>query len=112
MSGLPAMSLEDFAQEIFPIFGIADFEERFSSHYIDDHYYVGQRENLKVKVMLTDDEEHEDLPFWIQLERIDLGSEPETDFVEPLVKDELLPRGYSVARIEKFGLKDEERINY
>ena len=68
LSGFPSSTLEDVARNVFAAFGIWEFEERFNSHYVDDHYFVGHHEDITVKVMLTDDEEHADLPFWIHLE--------------------------------------------
>jgi hypothetical protein len=112
MNRVPGKSIVDAAQEIFGNFGIDKFEERFSCHYVDDHYYIGSSGHLTVKVMLNDDEDHADLPIWVHIESNDAGPWLELQFVEPLVKDKLLTAGYSVARIEKFGLKGEKRIEY
>jgi hypothetical protein len=112
MKRVPEESLEEVAHEVFALFGIGKFEERFSSHYVDDRYFVGQSNDLTVKVMLTDDGAHADLPLWIHLEPSGTTPESALQFIELLVKEKLLPRGYSVARLEEFGLTGEKRIDY
>jgi hypothetical protein len=112
MNMVPASSIEKVAEEIFEVFDIAEFEERFSSHYVDEHYFVGRSDKFVLKVMLTDDDEYSDLPFWAHFERVSPIPELDIQFVENVVKEKLLPRGYKVARLERFGLKGEERIDY
>jgi hypothetical protein len=105
-------SLTTIADKLFSIIHINDFKERFSAHYVDEHYYVGENQNMEVKVMLSDDLGNLDLPFWLSLSTIDEEVDLDVDEIYKLIHSELIPSGFRVARMEKFGQIGEQRIDY
>ena len=112
MSSTSEETLDTFAQKIFKLLIIENYEERFSSHYVDDHYFLGTNADVKFHVMLSDDEDYSDLPFWLELSIVNLESELNEEDVNNLVHNKLLTSGFNVARIDNFGQIGEIRKDY
>ena len=112
MASVPDETITTLAAKIFPLFGVTSYEERFGSHYVEERYFFGGNDQVEVKVMLSDDQDHSDRPFWVRLsargEVVDLGDQ----LIDQLIQEKLLPSGLRVARIDKFGQIGEKRIDY
>lgn len=104
-------TLEAFAKNFFALVGINAYQERDSVHYVDEHYFVGVAGSVKFKVMLHDDEEHADLPFWVA---IDSASQDPWSFdLQSFVSSLLIPKGWKVAEIRNFGrVAIEQRLDF
>ncbi|MBC3873383.1 hypothetical protein [Undibacterium flavidum] len=61
------LDLRSFSSQVFEIFGIADFEERESSHYVDGHYFRSKADDLQIKVTFTDDSDLDGYRFWLPI---------------------------------------------
>ena len=92
--------------------GIMVFEERESDNYADGRYYIFQHNGLNCTLALADDDFCLDLPYWVSVSADQMAIIEIEARVESLVKDQLLPAGFRVARIENFGLVDQVRIDY
>jgi hypothetical protein len=107
---LNGATLDSFAQAFFAAADVNDSEQRQSIHYGEERYFKGKKGGLVFKVMLSDDEDHLDLPFWVNIEvseRTDLPFE-----IEAFVRERLLSSGFKVARLINFGRPDEERCDF
>jgi hypothetical protein len=62
-----ALDLQSFSSQVFAIFGIANFEERESSHYVDGHYFRSKTDDLQIKVTFTDDSDLDGYRFWLPI---------------------------------------------
>ncbi|QWT22173.1 hypothetical protein KPL74_09210 [Bacillus sp. NP157] len=100
------------AAKVFPLLGVTSYEERSGSHYVEERYFIGGTDQIEVKVMVSDDRDHSDRPFWIRITGrrncVDLSDA----LIEKWVREKLLPAGLSLARIDKFGQVGEERVDY
>lgn len=106
-------TLSQFAAVIADVLEIAEFEQRESSNYIDEIYFRGRSGKIEIEAALTDDVDHEDLPYWLYLSSSEISEAKIIEFIDLKVIDELLPLGFEAARIESFGLLNKERrINY
>ena len=104
--------LRPFAKMFFDAVGIKDGVERESSNYVDGYYLKGSLDGLNFTVSLTDDDAHEDLPYWVQV-AADMA-EPDLLLaaVEQIVRQLALPAGFRFARIVNYGKRGEQRIDY
>jgi hypothetical protein len=105
------VSLDEFANLFFEITAVKSSQERESSHYFGGRYFIGSNGSTTYKIMLTDDEDHRDLPFWVRL------SAPNAETLADNTVDELAlsyvhKYGLNVARVENFGMIDEKRFDY
>lgn len=60
--------LEDFARRLFSRLGVARFEERESSNYVDEHYFRSCAVGIEVTVALADTRGLEGYRFWVALD--------------------------------------------
>ena len=112
LSSVPEETLDTLAKKIFSIVEIDDYEERLSSNYVDERYFVGRTAGIEFKVMLSDDTENLDLPFWVRLSAVERVAELNENEMNDFVFTNLLPAGFRVARIENFGQVSERRVDY
>lgn len=61
------LDLQSFSSKAFAIFGITNFEERESSHYVDGHYFRSKDDDLQIKVTFTDDSDLDGYRFWLPI---------------------------------------------
>jgi hypothetical protein len=111
VSAIPEMNFDSLAKKIFFLLQVDNYEERSSIHYVEERYYVGRTASLEVKVMLSDDADSSDLPYWIRLSAIGQEDLEEAE-IDNLVHASFLPFGLRVARMENFGQVSEVRIDY
>lgn len=111
MSAITEMSLNSLAEKIFPLIHVDSYEERSNIHYVGERYFVGRTASVEVKVMLSDDSDNSDLPYWVRLSAIGREELEEAEIVN-LVRASFLPAGFRVAKIENFGQSTEVRIDY
>ena len=104
--------LSEVAQKIFYLLGIPSFEERDSENYFGGSYFLGRNQFGDVKVMLTSDAEHMDLPFWLRLEAWGDATGFDDSFVDEVVRSKLIASGFRVALVQNLGLLTEKRIDY
>lgn len=105
-------NLDSLAVKFFSIVHVNNFEERSSTHYVDERYFIGRNGNMEFKVMLSDDADNADLPFWVRLSVVDRDEDLKETEIHNLVHASLLPSGFRVARMENFGQVGEQRIDY
>jgi len=91
---------------------VSGFEERESSNFVGGHYFKGSDDLFEFTVCLSDEVDHEDLPYWVQVsERLPMA-DGFTDVVDRFVKEKLVPAGFRSARMNNLGKLDEERTDY
>ncbi|SDJ82350.1 hypothetical protein [Variovorax sp. OV700] len=90
-------NLASFAVSFFDAIGIEVRQERESENYTGGTYYVGSGEGLKVNISISDDPQHEAMPYWIVVSTDDALA------LEDRIRERLLPRGFQVARVMNFG---------
>lgn len=112
LSSTPEETLDSLAEKIFSMVSVKNFEERSNSHYVDGRYFIGRTEKVELKVMLSDDSDYLDLPFWVRLSAIDRDAGLGESEIHEFVYVSLIPAGFRVARIENFGQVSEQRIDY
>ena len=61
------LSLRAFAHILFPLIGINRYEERDSSHYVDDKYLCSVDSDLEVTACYTADSDLSAYRFWIPI---------------------------------------------
>ena len=105
-------SVEAFAAELFHILGVENYEERESINYEDESYFIVKIKDMTLKVSLSGDDEHSDLPCWIQFYSDTLCLSKLAAIVDDAVHGGMLPGGFRVARMFNFGRKDEQRVDY
>jgi len=107
-----ATDLDSFVTAFFPAMGISKYEERESGSYVDGRYFKGASEHLTVIVSISDESDHEDLPFWVQVS----GDVPDVagliSEVDRTIRSQVIPAGFQFARMTNFGRRDEVRIDY
>ncbi|WP_208449273.1 hypothetical protein [Burkholderia ambifaria] len=105
------VGLKPFATALYGVLGIVDGEERESGNYVGGSYLKGSRDGIAFTIALSDEEAHEDLPYWIHI-----SADMEPDVLEAevsrLVRDMALQAGFHLARIINFGKRSEERVDY
>ena len=107
-----ADSVATFAKKLFTALGVEDQEARESSNYVGGQYFKGRRGNLLLTISLSDEEGHDDRPYWIHV-AVDLpNTESAPDVVDRMIREKALPAGFKMARIINFGKHNEERIDY
>jgi hypothetical protein len=111
MASVPEETIATLAAKIFPLFGVASYEQRFGSNYVEEHYFLGGTDQVEIKAMLSDDQDHSDRPFWVRLSARN-GVDLNDQLIEQLVREKFLPSGLRVARIDKFGQVGEQRFDY
>lgn len=102
--------LDSVARSFFAAAHVGDYVERESVHYVEDRYYKGALAGVTFKVMLSDDEDHSDLRFCVNIELVD-EAVPAFD-VDSFVRTQLIPAGFKVARLVNFGRTDERRLDF
>ncbi|GLR14010.1 hypothetical protein GCM10007907_28000 [Chitinimonas prasina] len=104
--------LDSFAKEFFSAVGVSSYEERESGNFPDGRYFRNLEGVLAFTISLSDEEDHEDLPFWIQVSA-DMSSLDElVSAVDSIVLEKAMPAGFCIARMINLGKKNEQRINY
>jgi hypothetical protein len=111
MSASAEMSLDSLAKKVFSLAQIDNYEERSSIHYVEERYYAGRTGSMEIKVMLSDDSDNSDLPYWVRLSAIGREDLEEAE-IDKLVRASFLPSGLRIARMENFGRVSEVRIDY
>lgn len=109
--GLPAHSLSEFAESVYAMFQISDFEERESSNYVDGFYFTAVSGTRIFKIMLSNSESHLDLPYWLRVSSIDESKPFSNEEIDAIGK-RLVQHGYKIARIVNPGQKGEQRFDY
>jgi hypothetical protein len=104
------VDLESFARSFFSAVHIDAYEERESIHYVEERYFKGEAGGVIFKVMLSDDEDHPDLPFWVNIENTHETDQPFD--IDALVQNRLLTSGFRVAQLINFGRTDEVRRDF
>lgn len=113
LSAYPSVNdLAHLSRRIEQVLDGVKFEERESSNYIDGRYYSGDYDNVRIVVALSDETDHDDLPFWIALSSNQMDEGSLVAFTNNIVEENLLPQGFKVARFASFGRVDEQRIDY
>lgn len=113
LSAYPSVNdLAHLSRQIEHALDGVEFEERESSNYIDGRYYSGNCDNVRIVVALSDETDHDDLPYWITLSSNEMDEGNLIAFANNIVKGNLLPYGFKVARFASFGRVDEQRIDY
>lgn len=105
-------SVGAFAKEVFCMLDAENYEERESVSYEGGSYFIAETKDVTIKVSLSGDDEHSDLPCWIQVYSNTLSLSELTDTVDGAVHGRMLPGGFQVARMFNFGRKDEQRVDY
>lgn len=101
-----AETLGAFAAAFFGALGVAVHEERESENYTGGSYFVGRNEDLELNIAISDDPQHRDMPYWIEV----LAAS--ASVIDAQVRDRLLSQGFRVARVFNFGEASERRALY
>jgi hypothetical protein len=105
-------NLKDFVTIFFDAINISAYEERHSSNYVDGHYFKGGSGPFVFTVAISDEEDHQGLPYWVQVRSEIANSDIFELEIDNMVKDKLLPLGFKVARVLNFGKVEEQRFDY
>lgn len=62
------LNLELFSNKVFGVLEIHEVQQRESSHYPQDTYYKGQKDNVIIRVSKEDTEDFEDWDYWVVVE--------------------------------------------
>lgn len=107
-----ADNVATFANKFFTVLGVENQQAHESSNYADGTYFKGNKGNLSVTISLSDEEGHEDRPYWIHI-AIELSDkEKACDIVDRMIREKALPAGFRIARMVDFGKRKEQRIDY
>lgn len=104
--------LTSFAKAFCSAANLSEYEERESSNYVGDIYSCAVSGDLKFTMSFSDEQDHRDLPYWIQVSTNAMEQQDLIDFIDQLVRNGLQPAGFHVARVTHLGRKDEHRIDY
>ena len=105
--------LDSFAKAFFEAIGIFEYEERESSNYIDEHYFIGSDGALSVQICIYDVEGYEDMPYWVTIDADMAKLEDLVDLVDQIVRKKAMPMGFRFARMINIGrIEGENRIDY
>ena len=103
---------DSFAREFFLVIGVSEYGERESSNFVDGRYFKGTNNNLDFTISRSDEEEHADLPYWVQIAADMLTAEALVEVVDSIIRNKTVPAGFHFARMVNFGRRDEQRIDY
>lgn len=106
------VELRLFAKTFFEALGVNDGEERESDNYIDGCYLKGSLGGMIFSVAISDENAHEDVPYWIHISADVVTLDALEDAVSQLIRDKVLPMGFQLARIVNLGARGEQRIDY
>lgn len=112
MNASGVTSLDAFAVLFFELLGIEKFQERESSHYIDGRYFIAAHDGWSYQVMLSDDEYHKDLPFWVGISCKRASDVIDRSALDALAWKLVKQHGFKVALIDNFGQTSEVRADY
>ena len=105
--------LDVFVNTFFSALGLVEYDERNSSNYIDERYFIGEYDNISYTISMSDEVDNEDLPFWINVSTDDVKKMNMLfDIVDNNIKTKILPAGFYIARFINFEFKDRIRIDY
>lgn len=105
-------ALDEFAPRFFEALGVIAYEERESSNYIGGRYFKGKSDAEFIVTASLADEEHADLPIWVQIFSDSLNEQSLRSIVDGLVQAKALSSGFTCARMINFGRIDEKRVDY
>jgi hypothetical protein len=106
------LDLDSFVTAFSAAIGGSSFSERESGNYVGGRYYKGVDGGLTFTISLSDEEDHTDLPYWIQIAADVSTSEALVGAVDRIVREKALPAGFRFARMVNLGKRDERRIDY
>lgn len=104
--------LRRFAEIFFQKIGIKEYEERSSSNYTGELYYTGRNKYLSCEIFLSDEKDHVDMAYYIQITSDTPDEESLATTVGDVVHTKLLPAGFHVVRVINLGKAGEKRIEY
>lgn len=104
--------LDIFAEKFFDAFDALVFEERESINYGDGRYFKGRNGDLIFTVSLSEEEDHADLPYRVQVASETIDKDTLLSTVNNVVHAKILPAGFRFARVINFGKHDEQRLDY
>jgi hypothetical protein len=108
-------TLDTFAEQIFCLFNIRDYEMRDSSNYVEERYFRGNAFGIVLEIALADDTQFNDFDFWLTLEKDIKVWVPDKAFLESvadLIARLLTLDGYRVAIDPDCTQKDGPRLIY
>lgn len=101
-------SLEAVAEFVYKTLGVARYQMRESSNYINGYYFKGMLGNTEVAVQFSDEADCEEMPYWISI-----FDEAETDaHIKSLVdffSKDVLPMDFRLVYVENMGYVDGEK---
>ena len=106
------VGLRPFAKSFFDALGVNDGEERENGNYVEGYYLKGSLGSMTFSVAISDEDAHEDVPYWIHISADMVISDALEDAVSQLIRNKVLPMGFQLARIVNFGKRGEQRIDY
>jgi len=106
------VGLRAFAKSFFDALGVNDGEARESGNYVEGYYFKGSLGSMTFSVAISDEDAHEDLPYWIHISAGLVTSDALEDAVSQLVRDKVLPMGFQLVHIVDFGKHGGQRIDY
>ncbi len=104
-------TLPEFAAAFFAAMNINNFQERESENYCDGHYFTGKVGEISFVVAISDEEDNQDLDYWIQASSKFLDDENLIRVVNDAMKNILMPLGMKAARMRNCGKVNEVRID-
>ncbi len=107
-----ANDLAHLSRKVGEALGGLDLEERESSNYVDGRYFAGSIENIRIVLALSDETDHDDLPYWLALSSNEMPEVEIIAFADMISEEKLLPNGFCVSRFVYFARQDEQRIDY
>jgi len=109
-----AQDLPAAATAAYRALGVTQFDERESSNYVDGRYFLAKQGQLNLEIALSDDEDADDLRFWLSIEgELEGSSELEFDqMIDVIAKQKLQAAGARVARVYDFGKKTMRVAKY
>jgi hypothetical protein len=76
-------TLDQFAERLRPLLGIVELEQRDSSNYVNDKYFVGRALGLEIVFAQSDEEDLDGYEFWIYI-RTRAAWIPDSSFIDGL----------------------------
>lgn len=107
-------TLDSFVAELCHDFGCHGFEERESSNYVEERYFIARILGLEVTVALADEINYQDYQFWISLqpEATGLADVSFLDGIADCLARKLALHGHRVARPLSFTRQDQGTVYY
>lgn len=113
LADLPGIhGVEGFANALFMAIDVENSESRDSSNCNSRLYFLGRGKGFTLTVAPSDEDGHEDLPYWIHVKLDVPDADGAVGFIDKLIQEKILPAGFRIARICNFGKRDERRIDY